>query len=340
MAIDEHGVVRSVRPDLKTFEAEFLNKQFPPGNARLPGGVGKAKRPDLVALRRRAEQLGSPVAWRELGDAVVLWGGLANIDDAIDAYRRVLRIRPKDGDAHFRLGVCHRMRYESPRQLPTDFQTAVNHWSEARSIQPNQYIWRRRVEQYGPRLGKPYPFYDWVETAAREIRARGDQPVELNVLPTGAEVAQPAGQFTADARTPEPPDPEGRILRDTQELIVVEAAVVPPKVKPGETARVHVILRPNVGRKAHWNNEAEPLRLWIDPPRGWQVDRHLLVAPQGKKPETSEVRRLEFEVRVAEDTRGTIKLNVYALYYVCEGVQGTCKFLRQDIAIPMEVDGS
>ena len=177
VAIDEHGVVRSVPSDLKTFQTEFLDKEFPPGGARLPSGSGKAKRPDLSALRRRAEKLGSPLAWRELGDAVVLWGGPAKVDDAIDAYRRVLRIEPNDGDAHFRLGVCYRMRHESPRQLGTDFQTAVNHWSKARSIHPNQYIWRRRIEQYGPRLEKPYPFYDWVETATREIGARGDQPV-------------------------------------------------------------------------------------------------------------------------------------------------------------------
>ena len=76
-----------------------------------------------------------------------------------------------------------------------------------------------------------------------------------------------------------------------------------------------------------------------DPPRGWQVDRHLLVAPQSEKPETSEARHLEFEVRVAEDAQGTIKLNVYAVYYVCEDVRGTCQYLRQDITIPMKVDG-
>ena len=43
------------------------------------------------------------------------------------------------------------------------------------------------MQQYGPRLDKPYPFYDWVETAREEIRARGETPSPLRVEPAGAE---------------------------------------------------------------------------------------------------------------------------------------------------------
>jgi len=31
-------------------------------------------------------------------------------------------------------------------------------------------------------------------------------------------------------------------------------------------------------------------------------------------------------------------LEAYALYYVCEGLDGVCFFLRQDIPIPLTVD--
>jgi hypothetical protein len=337
VAIDEHGIVRSLRPNIKTFEREFLDKAFALEGAESPSKPGKATRPNLAALRRRAEQSRTSDAWRELGDALVLWGGLTRVDDAINAYTQALQVRPDDGDAHFRLGVCYRSRYESRQRTPTDFQTAVDHWTKARTIQPNQYIWRRRIEQYGPRLTKPYPFYDWVETAAREIRARGEKPVELMALPTGSELASPGRSFDAEQRDVKPPDPQGRILRDAQRLILTEVTVVPPQVKPDETIRVHVTLRPDDKRKAHWNNEAEPLKLWIDPPPGWKVQPQLLIAPQGDQPETAEPRHVEFEVRAPADASGTSKLAAYALYYVCEGLGGTCSFLRQDIPVTVTV---
>jgi tetratricopeptide (TPR) repeat protein len=338
VAIDEHGIVRSVRPKPETFEKEFLDKTFEGAGTGPPAKPAKAIPPDLAALRRRAEQTRSVDAWRELGDALVLWAGPEKINDAINAYTQVVKINPHDGDAYFRLGVCYRMRYDSPLQKPADFQTAVDYWTKARQIEPNQYIWRRRVEQYGPRLTKPYPFYNWVETAAKEIKARGEEPVQLKVLPTGSEIAGPESSFEAAQSNIEPPDPNGRIARDTQNLILAEVTVVPPQIKPGQSLRVHVTLRPNKQRKAHWNNEAEPLKLWVEPPAGWQVKPQLLTAPQGAKPETSEPRHLEFEVLAPADASGTLHLAAYALYYVCEDVRGTCQFLRQDIPVTVRID--
>ena len=54
-----------------------------------------------------------------------------------------------------------------------DFQAAVDHWGAALRLNPNQYIYRRRIQQYGPRLTKPYPFYDWIKQARSDIAARG-----------------------------------------------------------------------------------------------------------------------------------------------------------------------
>lgn len=336
VAIDEHGIVRATRVKAETLERDFINKTFSAKGAKASKPV-KAKRPDLAALRRRAEQTRSAGAWRDLGDAVVLWEDIAKIDDAIEAYTQAIRIKGDDGDAHFRLGVCYRMRYESEQRKPADFQTAVDHWTRAREINPNQYIWRRRIEQYGPRLTKPYPFYDWVETASSEIEARGEKPVELKTLPTGSELARQDSSFDAGAGDVTSPDPRGRVFRDKQKMILTEVTVVPPRAKPGETLRVHVTLRPNSKLKAHWNNEAQPLRLWIDPPEGFEVQPRLLTAPQGNKPETIEPRRLEFEVRAGAEVGGTFTLNAYALYYVCEDAGGTCMFLRQDIPVTVTI---
>ena len=337
VAIDEHGIVRGMRVKAETIEREFINRTFSAEGANASESV-EAKHPDLSALRRRAEKKRSADAWRELGDALVLWEGVEEINHAIEAYTQAIGIKSDDGDAHFRLGVCYRMRYETEQRRPADFQMAVDHWTKARQVNPNQYIWRRRIEQYGPRLIKPYPFYDWVETAAREIEARGEKPIELMTLPTGSELAQPDRTFDTGAGNVASPDPQGRVFRDTKNMILVEATVVPPLLKAEETARVHVSLRPNVKIKAHWNNEAEPLRLWIDPPEGFEVQPRLVTAPQGNKPETAEPRRLEFEVRAPAEAGGKFKLNAYALYYVCEDTGGTCMFLRQDIPITMTVE--
>ena len=336
VAIDEEGIVRATRVKAETLERDFINKTFSPDGAK-PSKSVKAKRPDLAALRHRAEQTRSADAWRELGDALVLWEGVAKVDDAIEAYRQATRIKGDDGDAHFRLGVCYRMRYESERRQPADFQTAVDHWTRARTINPNQYIWRRRIEQYGPRLTKPYPFYDWVQTASRKIKSRGGKPIELKTLPTGSELAQPDRSFDAGAGDVTSPDPRGRVFRDTKKMILAEVTLVPLHAKAGEIVRVHVSLRPNAAHKAHWNNEAEPLRFWIDPPEGLEVQLRLLTAPQGDRPETTEPRRLEFEVRAAAGATGTFKLNSYALYYVCEDPGGTCMFLRQDIPVTVTI---
>jgi tetratricopeptide (TPR) repeat protein len=336
VAIDEHGIVRSTRVKAATLEQDFLNKTFAAPGAEASRPV-KAVRPDVSALRRRAEQTRSADAWRDLGDALVLWDGVSKVDDAIEAYTQATRVKANDGDAHFRLGVCYRMRYESEHREPGDFQAAVDLWTRARQINPNQYIWRRRIEQYGPRLTKPYPFYDWVDTATRQIKARGDRPIALKTLPTGSELAQPDRRFDAGAGGDTSPDPRGRVMRDTQKMVLTEVTVVPPRVKTGQTVRVHVSLRPNSRLKAHWNNGAEPLRLWIDPAEGVEVQPRLLTAQQGDAPATTELRRLEFEVRVMAQSSGTFKLNAYALYYVCEDAGGTCMFLRQDIPVTVVV---
>ncbi len=336
LAIDEHGVVRSVRPKMDTFEADFIEKSFPPPDSAAKAD-GESVVRDLKVLGQRAQEAGSAEGWRELGDATVLWGGVDRIHEAVAAYTKAAALDPDDGDTQFRLGVAYRMRFESPDRQADDFRAAVERWTAARAIDPNQYIWRRRIEQYGPRLTKPYSFYDWVNKARTEIAARGDKPVELAVEPSGAEFAHPEKAFAADDSTAEAPDPDGRILRDALGLIKTEVAVVPPRIKPGASARVHVTMRPNEELKAHWNNEARPLVLWIDAPRGWQVARRLITAEQGKTAESNEPRHLEFEVRSPADYRGTARLRAYALYYVCEDVGGSCRFARQDVLIDVQV---
>jgi rhamnogalacturonyl hydrolase YesR len=340
VAIDEHGIVRSTRPKLATFAADFLDKTF--GDDAKGKDAGRitpswkegARSPDWDALRARARQADAAATWRELGDVLALWGGDGRLEEAMDAYNRAVQLDPKDGPGLFRLGVCFRRRFESARRRPGDFQAAIASWGQALDLDPNQYIWRRRIQQYGPRLDKPYAFYDWVEAAEKDLRARGQKPVSLAVRPVGAEIAQPI-KALAQPHEVRAPDPDGKVHRDTDELIRAEVTVAPARARPGQAVRVHVVLRVDPKKQAHWNNEAEPLRLWVDPPAGGQVSDRLLQAPAVQEPVSTEERALDFEVKLPREARDQVRLDAYALYHVCDDKGGQCRFLRLDI--PMEV---
>jgi hypothetical protein len=332
VAIDEHGIVRATRPRPETLAAEFLDKNFkddaPPAPSHATGP------PDIAALLGKANVSPSADAWRALGDALTIWGGAGQINDAIEAYLRALALEPSDKIALFRLGVAYRIRHESAGRRPGDFQAAVDAWGRALALDANQYIWRRRIEQYGPRLAKPYAFYDWVAEAKAEIKRRGEVPVPLALEPYGSEIASPVRDVLAEEKLPVEPDPNGRVDRDIARLIDAEVVVVPAQVQPGRAARVHLTFRPHAG---HWNNEAAPLRVWIAGTEGWTIATRLLEAPQGDPPESDEVRRLDFEVKASPTAAGKIGLAAYALYNACEQAGGRCLFLRQDLTIELDV---
>ncbi len=334
LAIDEHGIVRAIRPRPETFQAEFLDKTFvdhaPPGAPRSSGP------PDPASLRRTAEANDDVGAWRAVGDALTICGGAGWVDEAIDAYARALALDPSDKNGWFRLGVARRMRHESAARRPGDFQAAIDAWSHALALDPNQYIWRRRIEQYGPRLTKPYSFYDWVAQARAEISRRGETPFPLVVEPYGSELAGPVREVVADA-APVEPDPKGQIHRDKERLIEAEVVVVPARIGRGKAARVHLAFSPNAAHAGHWNNESTPLRVWIGGAEGWTISTRLLEAPQSDRPESDEVRRLDFEVKAPSAATGKTRLAAYALYNTCEEAGGRCLFLRQDLTIELQV---
>lgn len=380
-AIDEHGVVRLTRPDPETLGREFVERRFEPP-ARSPVRPGKAAsgiegfaglsgddaRKATAALRARAEQTRSAAAWREYGDAALLWGGAAGVAAALEAYPRAIQVdlssargeadsgdgldawlprvrelpptRQKEVAATlFRLGVAYRMRVDSAARREGEFQAALDHWSAALALDPNQYIWRRRIEQYGPRLEKPYPFYDWIEEARAAIRARGETPIALAAEPTGAEIAAPLRALAPAAAAVEP-DPDGRILHDTGELIRVEAAIAPGRVCAGAPVRLHLVFRPVEGRQAHWNNEGQPPQVWLRAPEGWETERRLMELPQPRTATSNETREASIELRAPAGVRpGATELTGYALYNVCEGASGTCLFRRQEFKVRVPITG-
>lgn len=339
LAIDEHGIIRDVDMPLKNasqLKRTFLNKTYPkPETPTTP----RTQKPDLAHLGAAASP-DRPETLLAYADAVALWGGPGQLQTAIEAYEQAITLEPDHAVAQFRLGVVYRMRYDSDSREPGDFQKAVDHWTKSLDIDPNNYITRRRLQQFGPRLDKPYPFYDWVVEAQQEIRARGEDPIDLTVQPGGAEFAHPAKTFEVAAEGTEP-DPEGKIARDQRGFVRLETTVVPHRLRPGEASRVHLVLRPTEAIKAHWNNEVGPLVVWVTPPEGWSTDRRNLTVPNPPEAVSREPRKVEFELRAPEAaTAGQYPIPAYTLYYVCEDVHGVCLYRRQDFTVRVEVEPS
>lgn len=335
VAIDEHGIVR--HKGLRLSEVEEFRSGFMKTQYESPAGLAAEEVPENWPSVEAPPPGAEAGAWREFADLVVLSGDTERIDEAVDAYEQALELEPGDGWTHFRLGVALRTRYDSELRGKGDFQQAIDHWKAALDVDPNQYIWRRRIQQYGPRLDKPYPFYDWVPTARKEVAARGETPFALLVEPGGAEFAQPQEKFESAKHSAEP-DPKGRIHRDDDQLIAIETVAAPGSIKPGEASRLHLIFRPRQESKAHWNNEVNGVELWLNRPEGCELDNPFRALDNPAEAVSQEDRKVEVEVRCAEDAApGLRDVEGYALYYVCEDIDGTCLYRRQDFSASLEV---
>ena len=173
--------------------------------------------------------------------------------------------------------------------------------------------------------------------AQKEIEDRGETPFPLSVKPGGAELANPTRAFEAVQTSRQEPDPLGQIIRDEQGLIEVETTVVPAALLPGSSGRIYVVFRPGLDKKTHWNNEVEDLVFWIDPPTGWQVDSRYLTVKRPPEAVSQEDRKVEFELKCPTGFTGSANVAAYALYYICEGVNGECLYRRRDVPLRIDV---
>lgn len=335
VAVDEYGIVRFTELPMsaaKTIGSTFVNQTY-----QQPAGWTPVTPPALTALRV-ATSRNTAQSWRAYGDALAAGNDDVELSDAIEAYRHAVRLNPEDGPARFRLGSALRKRYDSPARQPGDFHQAEQQWERALDLEPNRYIWRRRVQQYGPRLAEPVAFFDWIRDARAAIVRRGETPLLLAVEPGDSEFAA-SGPSTTVVKTPkQEPDIRGRIQRDNGEFVSVEAVAVPPYTHPGEPVRVHLTFRLNRSTKAHWNNEVGPLVVWVNAPAGWTPGPRAIAVPNARTPVSQEDRLVEFEIKApAKQSPGTVNLPGYALYYVCEDVKGVCVYRRRDISVPVQI---
>ncbi len=311
LLVDANGVIRFRNPSeedwVRFLELDPVQAPDPP---ELPGRAWAAA--DLAAQEGRFEE-------------------------ALAGYARALMKDPDEGRLHFRSGVVHRARHDSGKAHPEDFAQAVRFWEAALALRPDQYIWRRRIQQYGPRLDKPYPFYDWVKQARSEIVERGEEPLPLRVEPRGAELASPAQSGEAPVLDYNP-DPEGRVDRAPEDSVTVEAVVVSSTASDERTGalRVHLRFRPNGGSKLHWNNEAETLTVWIESPAGAKAEPVRVVYPNPEdRAVSAEERTVEFEVTWPAGEVRPERVEGFALFNVCREDDGQCLFRRRDFRVEL-----
>ena len=129
------------------------------------------------------------------------------------------------------------------------------------------------------------------------------------------------------------PDPDGRIVRDRGEFVVVEAISDPRNPAHGSTIHFRVILSPTTQKRAHWNDSAGDIKFWIDWPKGWTARRYHLLDSNPSQSASREIRQIAFEARPPEsDGSEAITIRGYAVYFICEEIHSTCMLRRQDFS--------
>jgi len=339
--LDAHGIVRAVDPDPKGL-AEIIAREH-----SKPSDLPEMQVALTSALLKEDPEDTTPREEHLRAYAQLLWGKPDDLDRAIETLSK----DAEQGEARpaqlFRLGVAYRLRCDSPRARPGDFQAALDAWAAAVRQESNVQVWRRRLLQYGPREGKPFVFYDWVPQAQEVIRARDEQPIELAVPPSGAETATGTTHFEVlDAQAKEP-DPDGKVERDDAELVTVDTAVLfkPPRtrvLRPDHAGRLHIALTPNADRGARWCDGGRPIEVWLQLPEGWRADRRLLTLASDVPSSPSGARWVDVEICppqaiATSKTGGSGVLAGYALFEVCTGEQGEPARRRVEFEIPVEV---
>ena len=338
LLLDEAGVVRATGRELgKPTSPEALRAAIQGAYATAPAAPTVPDARNREPLER-SDDAEDPDSAARAFHRHRIEGNAAALDRAIRIFEHFAKISPEDPTAQFRLGVALRARADGPTRKAGDAQRAVTLWQEALAQQPGQYIWRRRLQQYGPSLTQPYSFYDWIEIARAEITERGEVPIELVAEPRGAELADPRAERSGTRRTSLPdPDPEARVPLDVDDWISVDVTATPQRVRPGDRVRIRFSFRAETER-AHWNNEADPLRVSLALPTGVVVCEGDVEAPQPPEPESSEERVIELELELPEDAApGELRLPAYALYYACDA-QGVCRYLRREVEVRFTID--
>ena len=325
--MDEHGVVQATRIRRPEQLEALLNESASPPSSK-PAEFNSHQAPQSLLK----------------GDLALMQ---VKPTKAIENYRAFLQTcseaeKPNKKDEQFaqtlfRLGVAYRAKFDaSESPAAADFENASKYWTQAMQENPGQYIWRRRIEQYGPRNIKPYPFYDWVEQAIADIRKRGDEPVELKAELSGAEIAKPSRQ--AEFKSDTNPDPNSKVpqVDSSQPEFHVATSSVPHQVKRGKTVRVHLQLQ--LGKTHKWNNESTPLQVWVNSNSTGKPSTQLMEIKNASDSVSNEIRLVDFEF-ATDSSASEVVVEGFVLANVCSNVDGVCSIRRRDFKLQVELAG-
>lgn len=332
VGIDENGYVRVVDPDLKTVRKRFLARKYPGEPALIPENTEEP--PNTLVTRRYAREAESPGFYIEHGDAVAIAGLSPVFAEAIEAYGKAIASDRRLADAYFGLGVVHRMRFESEHREPGDFQAAVDVWARAAKLAPTNEIYQRRIQSYAPPMESPYPLFDWVATARKEIAATGDTPVALSVEPMGAELGDASGRRGDAPPTPSDKD-DGSAHEDKARRVQIEQTIVESLEKDRSHIRqVHLSFVLDPDRSARWGQESKPLRVWLRKPAGAEVSQRYFECAGSSAADDDLPRTICFTVSLAEGARKNVTIRGHAIYQLVDGGEAS-EPLRQDFEIKL-----
>lgn len=335
VAIDEHGVIRAVDPDLEKLAEDFISKEFTPLKVMPP--IDLKELPDPRTTRRIAGEARRNNEWRRHAEALVLAGKPQQIKEAIATFQ--LAIDADDGDeaAWFGQGVAYRIRYDRPERDAGDFQAALDAWRKAAQLDPANAIYLARLQQYGPCIDKPFSFYDWIETAREDITHREETPVVLICEPVGAEVSPPEAKFRFNKRKGPDSPALGKAAVDRRPIVeVTSACAAETKKRKGSIVQIYVTCRLAPGSEATWSNEGEPMQLWLETPKTGRLGVRYLAYQQPKEPRTVEERVLSFPLRLAS-AKSSLTLEGTLLYFVHDGPNAPAQPMKQDVRIKVKV---
>ena len=349
VGVNEEGVVWPEALDPRKYEEQFLGRFLQSEAEPLLENV----RDPFPELRSPPDPLvsGQKSALRSLlfnghGQLPALDG--TGFQAAIDQLELEAQAEGVGGAGKFRLGVAYRMRHDSAFRRPGDFQRAVDAWFEALAQDPGQYIWRRRIQQWGPRLDKPYPFYDWIPLAQSALLERGEAIRPLQVSLSASEVATGTRQRPSRLQEDAHPDPKHRIPRDQEAQVQLEwtyllhTGITSKRVRePDGTARIHLRLEPDNESGVRFDPGGGPIRVWVDLPAGWETPRQLISKELAEL--SGAAHSLEFEIRpppfdarnpprapyLPAEIRGTV------FYPVCTTSSGVCHVMAQDFKLEL-----
>ena len=298
LLVDESGVIRYRNPKAKDLKV-FLSTDYPTSKdslAKLPFANQQA----LDALQTQKSE---------------------DIQSALKALTQLDKSGKKP-EYSFQAGVLARWLYDHGGSSE-DFQIAVDLWSQALDERPGQYIWRRRIQQYGPRLDKPYPFYNWVTEARNDLQAAGKTPHPLQVEPSGSEVALPGKKGKTEQKARRFSDSNNKLSNESK-LLEITVTTIPHTDDP-KKGRLHLLLTPT--DKGHWSSDAQEVELWYRPTKGDPIFLTSEVTALPADQETSSASRvLEGDFSLPKNPEGDLVL----FYSLCETENAVCRFLKSE----------